>query len=399
MSARWHPGQLLWIGFEGPEIPPAVADLVAAGRVGGVILFARNLPRRVVEEDIRGAREGPPSRSSERTSPVNPDERAARGGGALAPSVVDVPATEVDPAGLRRLVRALRDLAPADAPLGVAVDQEGGRVQRLRRPWTEWPPMATIGASDDVVRAREVGGAIARELRDVGFTLDFAPVVDVATNPDNPVIGDRAFSHDPARVTAHARAFTLAMQREGIAACAKHFPGHGDTRVDSHLDLPVLDHDRERLDRVELAPFRGVIDAGIAAIMSAHVSFPRLDAARPATLSPEVMGILRGELAFDGLVFTDDLEMGAVAKHFSVEARTLGPLRAGCDVLLACRSLDLQLEMLRVLERAPDDVVERALVRLNAFKEKWSAAATVPSGPPAGPPYPAHEALATKLRS
>lgn len=391
MSARWHPGQLLWIGFEGTEIPPSVAELVAAGRVGGVILFARNLPRRVVAVDGKGAVMADPLKPS--TMPTSPSV----GGGPL-PSVVDAPATEVDPVALRRLVRALRDLAPADAPLGVAVDQEGGRVQRLRRPWTEWPPMATVGASDDVVRARDVGGAIARELRDVGFTVDFAPVVDVATNPDNPVIGDRAFSSDPARVTAHARAFTLAMQRAGIAACAKHFPGHGDTRVDSHLDLPILDHDRERLDRVELAPFRGVIDAGIASIMSAHVCFPRLDATRPATMSPEVMGLLRGELGFEGLVFTDDLEMGAVAKHFSVEARTTGPLRAGCDVLLACRSLDLQLEMLRVLERAPDHLVERSLVRLDAFKAKWSAPATNATALEATPPYPEHEALAKQLR-
>lgn len=391
MSARWHPGQLLWIGFEGTEIPPSVADLVATGRVGGVVLFARNLPRRVVAAEGKGAATRAPSSTS--TLPSIPSAP-----GAPLPSVVDAPATEVDPSALRRLVRALRDLAPADAPLGVAVDQEGGRVQRLRRPWTEWPPMATVGASDDVVRAREVGGAIARELLDVGFTVDFAPVVDVATNPDNPVIGDRAFSSDAARVTAHARAFTLAMQKAGIAACAKHFPGHGDTRVDSHLDLPVLDHDRERLERVELAPFRGVIDAGIASIMSAHVCFPRLDPVRPATLSPEVMGLLRGELGFDGLVFTDDLEMGAVAKHYSVEARTTGPLRAGCDVLLACRSLDLQLEMLRALERAPDDVVEKSLVRLNDFKAKWSAPAIEATSTQPSPPYPEHEALAAKLR-
>ncbi|EDM79138.1 hypothetical protein PPSIR1_27268 [Plesiocystis pacifica SIR-1] len=226
MSSKWHPGQLLFVGFHGLEIPPDLRERVREGRVGGVILFKRNIG---------------------------------------------------DPAQVRRVVAELHALAPADAPLTVALDQEGGRVQRLRDPWTEWPPMRTLGARAPEDTAR-FARALALELLDCGFDLDFAPVVDVDSNPDNPVIGDRSFARDPATVGAHGAAFIRAMQAAGVAACAKHFPGHGDTDLDSHLALPRLDLDLERLERVELPPFSAVIEAEVATIMTAHVLFPKLDA-------------------------------------------------------------------------------------------------------------------------
>ncbi|WP_346017166.1 beta-N-acetylhexosaminidase [Pseudenhygromyxa sp. WMMC2535] len=278
----------------------------------------------------------------------------------------------------------------------MAVDQEGGRVQRLRDPWTEWPPMRALG-SRSVADTARFAAAMALELLDCGFDLDFAPVVDVDSNPDNPVIGDRSFARDAARVSAHATAFIQAMQGKGLAACAKHFPGHGDTDLDSHLALPRLDHGRERLDRVELPPFRAAVEAGVASVMTAHVLYPRLDPKRPATLSPEVMGVLRDELGYDGLVLSDDIEMRAVADHFSVEARSLGALRAGVDVILACSAADLREEVIAKLEAAPDALVEDALRRVVAFKARFQAPAVVPLSE-LGPPFASHRALAESLR-
>ena len=323
MTSLWQPGQLLFAGFQGTELPRETAELLAQGRLGGVILFSRNIG---------------------------------------------------DPAQVRALTTALHAAAPPDAPVLLAIDQEGGRVQRLRAPWTEWPPMRHLGERDDLEATAAVATAIARELADLGIGLDFAPVVDVDTNPANPVIGDRSFSRDPSRVSRHAAAFITAMQAAGVAACAKHFPGHGDTLSDSHLELPRLEHDLDRLREVELPPFRAAIAAGVASMMTAHVLFPRLDRARPATLAPDVMELLRGELGYDGVVFSDDLEMKAVADHFQPEPLVRGCLEAGCDAVLVCSQRDLTREALRLLERMPDRLLEHPLRRMVAFKRRFAPA-------------------------
>jgi beta-N-acetylhexosaminidase len=375
MTSLWQPGQLLFAGFEGTEVPRELAELVAQGRLGGVIVFARNI---------------------------------------------------VDPVQVAGLTAALHAAAPVDAPVLLAIDQEGGRVQRLRAPWTEWPPMRWLGERDEPATTAAVAGAIARELADLGIGLDFAPVVDVDTNPDNPVIGDRSFAREPARVGKHAAAFITALQAAGVAACAKHFPGHGDTHSDSHLELPHLDHDLDRLREVELPPFRAAIAAGVASVMTAHVLFPRLDRARPATLAPDVMQLLRGELGYDGVVFSDDLEMKAVADHFAPEPLVRGCLAAGCDGVLVCKRMDLVREVLRLLERTPDAQLEHPLRRMVAFKQKYAPAhrrrmvkekpaasagpaiiadlfaapelLRVPEPELHGPPYPEHVELAGRLR-
>lgn len=300
-----------------------------------------------------------------------------------------------DAHSVRALIEELHSLAPADAPLIVAIDQEGGRVQRLREPWTRWPPMREVGARDSVELSREVGRALGVELSATGITLDFAPVVDVDSNPENPVIGDRSFSSSADRVSAHASAFIAGMQSVGVAACAKHFPGHGDTSVDSHLELPRLDHGLERLRAVELPPFRAAVEAEVATMMSAHVTFPQLDAKRPATLSPDVMSLLRDELGYQGFVFTDDLEMGAVANHFSVKERTYGPLRAGVDGLLVCSQADLREEVLRLLERAPDAMVEASLGRLVTLKGRYAGPGGLADG--VEPPFSDHQRLAERI--
>jgi beta-N-acetylhexosaminidase len=172
----------------------------------------------------------------------------------------------------------------ADLPAWVSVDQEGGRVARLNAPFTEWPPMATLGRSGDVALAERFARALAAELRAVGITLDYAPVLDVHTNPRNPVIGDRAIAERADVVARLGAALIRGLQAGHVAACGKHFPGHGDTSTDSHLELPLVEHPPERLREVEFAPFRAAIEAGVATIMTAHVLVPAFDEKRPATL-------------------------------------------------------------------------------------------------------------------
>jgi beta-N-acetylhexosaminidase len=344
MAFRPRPGQLLFVGFEDTSLPPDLRELIAQGRIGGVVLFARNAE--------------------------HPDQ-------------------------LRELVADLHACAPAEAPLTVGIDQEGGRVQRLRTPWTEWPPMRRLGERPGSDATRRVARAIGRELADLGIDLDFAPVVDVDTNPDNPIIGDRSFSSDPEAVARHACAFIEALQEQGVAACAKHFPGHGDTLVDSHLALPCVEHDLERLRAVELPPFRAAARSGVACMMTAHVLLPCLDPERPASISPAAIALLREEIGYDGLLFSDDLEMKAIVDHGSPRRVVHGALEAGVDALLVCRRADLRDEVLELLEAAPERLLHRALDRIATFKQEYAGGRRASDG---APPYPEHEALASVLR-
>lgn len=262
------------------------------------------------------------------------------------------------PEQLTELVRELQALARAfghGEPLLIAVDQEGGRVARLREPWTIWPPVRAVGLTGDEATAERFGAALAAELTACGIRLDFAPVVDVDTNPANPVIGDRSFGGDPELVARLGAAFIRGLQGGGVAACAKHFPGHGDTTLDSHLELPVIDHVRGRLEEVELRPFRRAIEAGVAAVMTAHLLVRELDDSRPASLSPAlVAGLLRRELGFGGVVVSDDLDMRAVAAGYRPAARALLAARAGCDLLCFCKDHAAQVEALEALIRAEE---------------------------------------------
>jgi beta-N-acetylhexosaminidase len=281
---------LFCVGFHGKTPSPEVLELVRRG-VYGVVLFGRN---------VVGAEQ------------------------------------------VAELVHALK--AAAGRPLLVSIDQEGGRVARLREPqgFTEVPPMRALGDTGDAALAREVGALLGRELRAVGIDQDYAPVVDVDTNPANPVIGDRAFSRDPAAVARLGVALAEGLQSAGVAACAKHFPGHGDTSQDSHKDLPRLPHPLARLEEVELSPFRALARAGVASVMTAHVVFEALDPRRPATLSPEVMRLLRERVGFQGCAISDDLEMKAVAEHFPLEEAAPGAVAAGVDALLVCHTAGVQ---------------------------------------------------------
>ncbi len=230
-------GQLVVVGFNGKTIPEELRSLAREFDLGGVILFSRNVE---------------------------------------SPEQVASMAVEA-----QQLAR--------DLPLWVGVDQEGGRVARLKRPFTEWPAMAALGRAADESLASRFAGALARELLAVGISIDFAPVLDVLTNPKNPAIGDRALGDRADAVARLGSAIVRAFQSSGLAACGKHFPGHGDTGVDSHLDLPVVEHPPDRLQAVEFVPFRAAIEAGVAAIMTGHLLVPSLDEQSPATLSRRIV--------------------------------------------------------------------------------------------------------------
>ena len=326
---------LLLVGFSGTEMTSALEELVSRG-VLGVILFGRNVH---------------------------------------------------SPAQVAELTSALK--RAAGRPLVVAVDQEGGTVRRLRAGFSPVPNMRELGAHRDPALAHEVGRLLGRELRAVGIDLNLAPVLDVDTNPDNPVIGVRAFSSDPEWVGALGVALGRGLEWEGVAACGKHFPGHGDTTVDSHRALPRLPHHLARLDQVELVPFRAWVRAGLGAIMTAHILFDELDPELPATLSPRVIsGLLRGELGYEGLVLSDDLEMRAIADREGPGSAAVSAVQAGVDVLLACSPAEVAEsalgEIIESLERARSErpgfeqSFARAQARAGEFAARWARPAEPP---------------------
>ncbi len=285
-------GALLVVGFDGTELPRTLMSALHEGRRAGVIFFRRNLP-------------------------------------------------DLDTTG--RLAHAVRRMIPdgEPAPL-VAIDQEGGRVTRLPAPARALPAMRVLARAGGPALAERAACAVALDLRRLGINLDFAPVLDVDSNPANPVIGDRAFSAEPALVAAHGLAFARGLNAGGVLACGKHFPGHGDTDTDSHLALPILRHDRARLDAMELAPFREAARAAIDSLMSAHVVVTAIDPDVPATLSKRVCeDLLRRDLGYGGVLFSDDLEMKAVADARDVADNAVMAISAGCDALLVCKSEEL----------------------------------------------------------
>jgi beta-N-acetylhexosaminidase len=235
------------------------------------------------------------------------------------------------PGQVARLSRRLHRLREG---VLIAADEEGGDVTRLRAATgSDVPGNAALGEVDDVALTEAVAGAIGRELRLAGVDVDLAPCVDVNCEPANPVIGVRSFGATPAVVGRHGAAAVRGLQAAGIAACAKHFPGHGATRLDSHLALPAVRADAATLWARELPPFAAAIEAGVRCVLTAHVLVPALDAGRPATLSPVLLGLLRAELGFDGVVVTDAMDMAAIAGTVGVAAGAVAALAAGADLV------------------------------------------------------------------
>lgn len=245
-----------------------------------------------------------------------------------------------DPLQIRELcaeLQSLRHEMADKAPLFIAIDMEGGRVARLKAPFTVWPPLKRLGDIDSPTLSFQFSQAMGRELRSVGINLDFAPCTDVFTNPNNTVIGDRAVSTDPEMVAKHASALIRGYLKSDVIPCAKHFPGHGDTIIDSHEDLPIENAEHSLLNSRELIPFVKSFKSRVPLLMTAHIHFPKIDPEWPVTLSEIFLKrILREELKYRGLVITDDLDMKAMAAHYSREMLPVRSLQAGAEILLYC---------------------------------------------------------------
>ena len=292
-------GECLWIGFEGDQLDKDTRRSLESCDAGGVTLFARNLPK-------------------------------------LADGKNNIPG----------LIELNQDIHQTNRNVWISIDQEGGRVQRIKDPGPHYPPMmhfAEMEESKAIHKAEELGRKMGGDLKSWGFDIDFAPVMDIHTNEDNPIIGDRAFGTTPEIAIPRALAFARGLQSADIFACAKHFPGHGDTESDSHLELPSLPHNMERLEAIELMPFKAAAKANIPLCMTAHVLFTAIDPDVPATLSRKVVThLLKEKCDYKGVVVSDDLDMHAISKHMSIDEAAVRAIEAGCDVLLLCRNRDHQ---------------------------------------------------------
>ncbi|MFG3504206.1 glycoside hydrolase family 3 protein [Streptomyces sp. NPDC047821] len=240
----------------------------------------------------------------------------------------------------------------------VAIDEEGGDVTRLEvHTGSSFPGNLALGAVDDTSLTRAVAAELGRRLAACGVDFNWAPSADVNSDPDNPVIGVRSFGADPELVARHTVAYVEGLQGAGVAACTKHFPGHGDTNVDSHLAMPRVDVDLDTLHARELVPFRAAIAAGSKSVMSAHILLPALDPDRPATLSPQILtGLLRQELGFEGLIVTDGMEMQAIASTYGIERGSVLAIAAGADALCVGGGLADEETVLRLRDALVDAV-------------------------------------------
>ena len=283
-----------------------------------------------------------------------------------------------EPEQIYALCRALWDQRSGELAPFVAIDQEGGRVHRLPEPFTHFPPAAALGGAGSAELAFRFGWATAREVTAVGINLNFAPVLDVLSNPGNPVIGDRSLSSEPAAVAKLGWRVVEGLRSGGVIPCGKHFPGHGDTSKDSHLELPLVARDEESLSQVELPPFVRACGNGIDALMTAHVLYPAWDRERPATLSQAIMtGVLRRRLKYDGVVFTDDLEMKAISENYGLQEAAPLAVEAGADVLVFGHDLAQATQAFeRLLRRAEEDAplhhrVEESYSRIRNLKQRY----------------------------
>lgn len=276
-------GQMIVAGFNGTDVNEELINLVNTNKVGGVILFKRNIE------------------TSEQLKKLN---------------------NNID--GLNK-----------EIPLFISVDEEGGRVNRLPSDMENFSSAREVGLKNDKDYAYNNGKSIGESLKVTGFNMNYAPVLDIFSNPKNTVIGDRAFGSDVETVSTMGIATMKGIEEEGIISVIKHFPGHGDTSVDSHYGLPIVYKTLEELENFELIPFKKAIKEGCKAIMVSHILLDKIDKQNPSSMSETVVtDILREQLGFDGVVITDDMEMGAITENFTVEDACVQSIIAGCDIVL-----------------------------------------------------------------
>lgn len=344
-DAQHNIGQLFMVGFDALEPNDHIIGLIRERRIGGVILFRRNVHT---------------------------------------------------PAQVSKLCQRLQEINAevSDQPLLIALDQEGGMVMRIEQGVTPIPAAMAFQAAGSVDDCRQVNFINGDEMRQIGINMLLAPVLDVNNNRLNPIIGVRAYGEDADTVVRYGMAALGGQQEAGVIVTAKHFPGHGDTAVDSHYAMALVPHGLERLRAVELVPFRAAIDAGVDAIMTAHVAFPAIepDPSVPATLSKAVLtGLLRGEMGYQGVIISDCLEMGAIADGVGVAAGAVATLQAGCDIVLISHREDQQRAALASVSAAvaqgtiDAQRIDEALSRVRRLKQAravgdWRERAAVPSG-------------------
>ena len=332
MTLEEQIGQLLVVGFHGTLVPHTLRELIERYHVGNIILFSRNIQNTYQ---------------------------------------------------LLELTHSLQEIAQAAgqrSPLLIMLDQENGMVRRLGQGATIFPGNMALGAIGSEQIAYDIAQATGHELRALGINMNLAPVVDVNNNPANPVIGVRSFGEDPQQVARLAVASMKGYQAAGVVSNLKHFPGHGDTSVDSHLALPTIPYTLERLEQVELVPFRSCIQAGADSVMIAHIYFPALmqDEALPATVSPAIIqGLLREQLGFNGVIISDCMEMNAITRTIGVERGTVMALQAGIDLVLISHIYERQLAGLAAIQAAIQagqlsrETIHLAAERVLRLKERY----------------------------
>jgi beta-N-acetylhexosaminidase len=346
-------GEMFMVGFMETDTM-AASDLIRRYHVGGIILFSRN---------VRNA--------------------------AHAREVCE------------RLQQLRREVS--DAPLFIAIDQEGGAVARITEGVTVFPGNMALGATGSEHLALQAGGVMATELSTLGINVNFAPVLDITSNPGNPGVGARSFGSDAALVARLGSAMIMGLQEKGINATAKHFPGLGEAQVDSHHELPLVNASREQLKDRELLPFRAAIDVEVAFIMTAHCSYASLDSSLvPATLSrPIITGLLRERMRFGGIIITDCLEMAAVEKSCSPAQSAVMAVEAGANMILICHTFEKQVAAIESLVHAveaaniPEEMVDTAMATISSVKNRLSFEET-PSARTTEPQTPLSESIATE---
>jgi beta-N-acetylhexosaminidase len=322
-------GQMVIVGLDGYSVDEKTIDMIQNKKVGGFILFKKN--------------------------------------------VGDVPQ-------LLNLVNSLKEYNSNNKmPLFISIDEEGGKVSRVPDEFENIPTNREIGKINNKDFSYEIGNILAMQLNVFGINMDFAPVLDVNTNSNNPVIGNRSFGSDPNIVSDLGIATMKGIKDKGVIPVVKHFPGHGDTSVDSHLGLPSVDNNLDRLNEVELVPFRNAIKDGADVVMVAHILMTKIDSDYPASMSKNVINdMLRDDLNFDGVVITDDMTMGAILKNYNITDAAIKSVDAGSDIILVCHNNNNQVDVINSLNQAVKDGeiseerIDESVYRILKLKDKYN---------------------------
>lgn len=321
-------GQMVMVGLDGTTMPTQAKEMIEQYRVGGFILYKQNM---------------------------------------------------TDASQILKLLNQLKAANQTNAiPLWLSLDQEGGKVSRMPSDFAKLPSAAQIGQANDLEYSYQIGQALGEEIHSLGFNMNFAPVLDINSNPNNPVIGSRAFGSNPETVITHGLAMMRAIRSRQVAAVVKHFPGHGDTFVDSHFDLPVVNKSRKELEAFELLPFVKAIQQEADAIMIAHLLIPQVDDTYPSSLSKKLItNLLREDLGYDGVVITDDMTMGGITKKFDIGEAAVKSIQAGSDIILVGHEYDKQLAVLKAIRKSVQartitkEMLDQSVYRILSLKSKY----------------------------